>query len=664
MTLLAVSLTGAWFAVAFLFRGRLAPVLLPDRPEGSSSRLLFSPGPVAPPTSAAPPEPRTTGPPWTDLMLPAALALWLGSLRVVNIEAVDDWGLLHALPVLYFVALGLLVASIAVALTRPALSVVRLLLHLVALVVVLHGTVPLLFPEPNYPWVYKHIGVTDYINSHGGLDPSVDIYHHWPGFFAVAAWFTSMAGAGSPLEFAKWAPVYFNLLFCLELAFVYRWLPLGRRERWLGLFLFAAANWVGQDYFAPQALAFLLSLGVFGMMLAWLRADTNPAPVRLVRRMARRVFRATAPPVDEAAAEPRPAGWLRVVALGSLFCAFAVVIVAHQLSPFLILMGVGILVAAGLIRPRWVVAVLAVLALGYFALHVSYLRSDRHLAGSPFDPREILSALNNPFDNASAAGFDATDPMFGRWLTALGAPVLILGLWALGSLGALRRFRAGRSTLLLAVLAASPALVAVAENYGGEAIFRIYLFSLPWTAALAACALAPRLGATWGAAAAIRIGLALCVVVTLFMSAFYGSVELYRVRPGAVAASQYYFDHAPPGSTLGLLAPNVPGRIAANYDEYVTGTAPQPLSTMDELRHHVLGPADLPFLNTLYREHVPWTTGGLYLSLSRDQETYVRVLGLMPEGAVAGLEAALAESPDWQVFYRNADAVIYEFIGR
>ncbi|HEX2118299.1 MAG TPA: hypothetical protein VHF91_03880, partial [Acidimicrobiales bacterium] len=376
--------------------------------------------------------------------------------------------------------------------------------------------------------------------------------------------------------------------------------------------------------------------------------------------------RATAPPVHEdvGGGEAGPAGWLRVVALGSLFCAFAVVIVAHQLSPFLILMGVGILVAAGLIRPRWVVAVLAVLALGYFALHVSYLRSDRHLAGSPFDPREILSALNNPFDNASATGFDATDPMFGRWLTALGAPVLILGLWALGSLGALRRFRAGRSTLLLAVLAASPALVAVAENYGGEAIFRIYLFSLPWTAALAACALAPRLGATWGGAAAIRIGLALCVVVTLFMSAFYGSVELYRVRPGAVAASQYYFDHAPPGSTLGLLAPNVPGRIAPNYDEYVTGTAPQPLSTMDELRHHVLGPTDLPFLNTLYLEHLPWTTGGLYLSLSRDQETYVRVLGLMPEGAVAGLEAALAESPDWQIFYRNADAVIYEFIGR
>jgi hypothetical protein len=35
----------------------------------------------------------------------------------------------------------------------------------------------------------------------------------------------------------------------------------------------------------------------------------------------------------------------------------------------------------------------------------------------------------------------------------------------------------------------------------------------------------------------------------------------------------------------------------------------------------------------------------------------------MPEGAVARLERALAEAPEWRVFFRSPDAVIYEFVG-
>jgi hypothetical protein len=303
------------------------------------------------------------------------------------------------------------------------------------------------------------------------------------------------------------------------------------------------------------------------------------------------------------------------------------------------------------------------LALGYFVQHLAYLRSEGHLAGSPFDPREIIASLSNPFDNAHSAGFASTNPMPGRFLTALGAPALILGLWALGAIGALRRLRAGRRALMLAVLAASPALLAVGQNYGGEAIFRIYLFSLPWTAALAASALGPRHG-RWRTGTLLSVGVVLTTVVVLFMSAFYGSVELYRVRPGAVQASQYYFDHAPPGSVLGLVSPNVPGRVGANYDEFVKGSAPPPLSEAPALQHRMLGPADVAFVTRLYREHLKGTTGGVFLSMSSDQETYVRVLGLMPAGALEGLDRALARSPDWSLFYRNGDAAIYQLVGR
>lgn len=611
----------------------------------------------------------------SDVLLPTAVATWLFALSGVDSGAINDWGLLPALPVAFFVALGLLVASIALALTDPEPSPVRLGLHIVVLVVVLHGTVPLLFPEPNYPWVYKHVGVVGYIDLHRGLDPSVDIYQNWPGFFAVAAWFTRIAGVGSPLAFAKWAPLFFNLVFCLELAWVLWALPLARRTRWLALFLFVAANWVGQDYFAPQALAFGLSLAVYAIVLTWLRVDRRPALARAVGRIARRVLGGGSGPADgldldedNDTTAPRLGGWAKPFVLGTLIAVFAVVVVGHQLSPYLVLLGLGLLAAAGFVRPRWVVVALAAITLGYLALHLSFLRGNGDLAGSPFNPREILGALSNPFDNAHAAGFDTATPLAGRRITALGSPALILGLWALAGLGAVRRIRAGRPALLLVLLAAAPAVLVLGQNYGGEAIFRIYLFSLPWTVALGACALTRRAdrrpagAAARDWASAVVVSAALSVVIVLFMSAFYGSIELYRVRPGAVAADQYFYDHARPGSVLGLVSPNVASRVSGRYDQFMSGSTPPALSTVEAFEHHLLGAADLPALAKLYSGHVEETPGDIYLALSADQQVYVEVLGLMPAGALDGLDRALASSPEWELFYRNADAVIYRFL--
>ncbi|MDQ3897383.1 MAG: hypothetical protein M3326_09120, partial [Actinomycetota bacterium] len=466
MVFVAAWLIAGWAVGAVLFKGRLEPVRLP----GGSAELLF--GRAAAPSYGRASARRRWQVKAPDVLLPTALGTWIAATRMVDLRAINDWGLFPALPIAYFVALGLLVLSIVLLLTDARLSPIRLGLHLVALVVVLHGTVPLLFPEANYPWVYKHVGVVNYINAHGRLDPSVDIYQNWPGFFAVAAWFTELAGVASPLAFAKWAPVYFNLLICLELAFVFRWLPVHRRVAWLGMFVFAAGNWVGQDYFAPQALGFVLSLAVFGMTLALLQTDRPRALVRVVGRLAGRTVRrgtkataATWPPEES---PPALTGWPRHGAMVMLFMTYGVLVVTHQLSPFLVLLGIGLLAQAGLVRPWWVVAGLGALAIGYFFAHLGYLQEEHHLMTSPLDGRGVLRVLSNPFDNAHSLKSDGTNPMLGRRITALGAPVLILGMWALAGLGAARRMRAGKPTLLLAILTDAPALLAFVQNYGGE----------------------------------------------------------------------------------------------------------------------------------------------------------------------------------------------------
>jgi hypothetical protein len=64
-------------------------------------------------------------------------------------------------------------------------------------------------------------------------------------------------------------------------------------------------------------------------------------------------------------------------------------------------------------------------------------------------------------------------------------------MWFLAVLGVLLRRRAGRSVGSLALLAFSPFITLAMLAYGQEGVLRVYLFSLPWTAALAALALVP-----------------------------------------------------------------------------------------------------------------------------------------------------------------------------
>jgi len=594
---------------------------------------------------------RRTGLRPSDLVLPAALILWWLGAQGTRPEAMTDYGLLSALPVVYFLALGLLLASIVATLARSELSPVRLGLHLVAFVVMVHGTPPLVFREPIYPWVYKHAGVVGYINLHGSLDSRIDIYHNWPGFFAFGAWYSRIAGLNSPLAYASWAPVYFNLLICLELGFVFRSLPVTARARWFGLFLFVAGNWVGQDYFSPQALAFVLSLGAFGMVLTWLQVDRPPALVRVARRVVSRMGRA---PHQGDEAQGSPAGRSgagRVAALSALFVVFAAVVVTHQLSPYMIVVGLGLLTAAGVVRPRWVVAGLVAMAIGYLLLRLPYIQRTQSL----------FSPLGDPFSKYFNRKPGTTVAMKGHQRSALGAPALMASVWALAMLGVARRLRAGRPMLALILLALSPILIALAQSYGGEAILRIYLFSLPWVALLAGSALerGSGRGPLWPV---LTAGVVLSAAVAMLLFAFYGSAELYAVRPGEVQAGQYFYDHAAPPSVLRTVAPNFAAGVGDRYNEFGTGSdILTMLSTTDvDLPKRMLGPSDPPVIAQLIERSAGGGAGvGQYLVLSKGQEVYADVMGLSPPGSLARLDRALAESPDWQVFYRNTDAVIY-----
>ena len=183
-----------------------------------------------------------------------------------------------------------------------------------ATIVVQRVTATLITEVPVYAWTYKHIGVVNYIHEHHSLPPrGVDIYSEWPAFFTAFAWFGNVTSV-DPLVVAHWfAPLTHGLLavFVGALAML---VGLNVRQALCAAMIVELANWVGQGYFAPQALAFLLAVGVLALVVASRERPT--------------------------------AGYLALL-------AFAALVPTHQLTPCWLLGVIVLLVVTRKISPWW-----------------------------------------------------------------------------------------------------------------------------------------------------------------------------------------------------------------------------------------------------------------------------------------------------------------------
>ena len=255
--------------------------------------VMPAPDSGAPTTVLPPVAPRRTSIHFSDVALPVSIVLWVIGVSRTNTTTLGPFGLPAQLPVIFYAGVALLVLSAVVELTIDNPSRWRMALHAIGLVVMLYGTGALVYPEGRYSWLYKTIGVVQYVNAHGQLNSTIDIYQNWPGFFALAAWFGKVAGVGSPLAYARWAQVVFELAALPLLYLIYDALSLTFRQRWMALLLYSAANWIGQDYLSPQGLGTVLSLGIMALTMHWLYTGNRAPPAPRRQRRARK--RATEP---------------------------------------------------------------------------------------------------------------------------------------------------------------------------------------------------------------------------------------------------------------------------------------------------------------------------------------------------------------------------------
>ena len=641
-----------------------------------------------------------------------AVGLWIWSLSGIETHKIADIGLIASLPLLFFAALMVLSISFGFLMLLNPSSSWLWILHVGLLILILHGTLPILYEVPRFPWTYKHIGVTSYIQLHHSVNPRIDAYHNWPGFFALSALWTEALGFKSALEFAKWGQLAFNFLYIGPLLLLFAALSRSQQAIWLAVWFFFLTSWVSQDYFAPQALNFYLFLIVAGVSLNWLghnpqvrlRKATNTAISS--RTISSRTI--SSQPVLNQAVSSQPVSSQPVTAqterrsnpyfalmrqaivsdqadletspmqryglVGVVLLAFAVIVSSHQLTPFMLLAGLSALALWRRSRYPWLLVLL-----GVFVVAWGLTFAKGYTSGQS----EWYATLGQFLQNLLANTTETLEESSGRVTASLLIKVFVLCVWGLAALGGIQQMRRGVVPLRAMLLAVAPFPLILLNSYGGEMLLRIYFFSLPFMAILITGGLplrnpvlesvdqanmptdpsVPVLGLSrpvvlvrrpvnsWRIVP-ITAMLSLGLVIG-FLSTYTAKEKFYRVPAEEVSVLLEFYQKAPPQSMLILLNDlSLPLRMTGNYEQF----------------------DHLPWVDTSTERDVELNQGSLddmldelrnrkrpmaYLILSASQRDFFAENNILRRGSYERFRAVLARSKTWSLAWHRGDTEVY-----
>ncbi|WP_250008526.1 hypothetical protein [Actinoplanes sp. M2I2] len=574
--------------------------------------------------------------PFVTLVL--GVGLWALELAQLQPGEVGLYGFSAALGVPFIVGAVLLFIGFAVELFGRARPLV-LVAHLVVVPIIMQATVPLLDGTIEYAWTYKHIGVVDLINTNGSLISGSDIYQQWPGFFAAVAMLSHVSGLDG-LSFAAWSSLTFALITSLMVAALLRQFTRDRRIIALAVLLFQACMWVDIGYFSPQALVFALMLGFWVIVTRWLIGPPVIAAEPKGRIGRLRAWAVRGMPQGRET-DPRTRRWAALGAAG----IFTAIVVTHQLTPVLMMVPLFALTILGILRPRAFLVGLVAIMLIFFVPRLGSVNSQYSLFS--FD------LLSNASGNA--ASWKTPEQEFSATVSR----ALAIGLWLAALVAVwLTRKKLGR-VLVPALIGFLPMVTLVAGNYGGEAIYRVFAFSMPFVGLL--------IGVLWagkgrrGVPAMLASGVLLAMLMLAGLQGLQGQLMVHQVRATDIEAAQYFYANAEPGSGLVLVAPNFPTKLEANYGSFNKGHVSVDISLIgDPLFTGNINGGRLPDIETYIRA-MNYPTN--YLVVSDAMDDYTDYFGTADDNAMQSLDAALRGSADWQVFYQGPGVAIFKLVG-
>lgn len=600
-----------------------------------------------PPESDGPPPKRQilpgTAGAFAVVSLAIAVLLWLVSLAMMQPEGVDDFGIFAILPWTYWMAVAFLSSGFAVSLVRSSGFGGARIAALIVLILLLHATPPIVYGTLRYSWSWKHIGIIDFIQRHGGVDRSIAFlgaYHNWPGFFWLFARLSTWLHYG-PIEIANAArffSVVSNIAYVFLLRTIYRRFSTDDRLVNAAIWIFVCANWVGQDYFSPQAVAY----GFYLLILLLCLGPLMPADETALSALGRRIGRLRQRIGNVLPMKPAPSPLLRVGAVIAVSLAMLFVAASHQLTPLILVFS---LCSLAVVTPLgFALPVLAGLILVYWVLYPASPFTAVYLPDEVAQLGQTVSDLTETLVDTSAVDPGVAVVVWaGRALT--GGVVLLAGL------GLVRRLRLGARDGVICALLVAPILTLGATSYGGEAVFRIFFFALPFIAFLCAGLLFPSGEHCAGRLTAVTFGLLSCLLILGFLLSNNGKDRQYRFTQDEVAAALWLYGRAGPQTLLVEGARSYPSQFM-NYENFIY----LPLSNESgEERAEIL--ADPARILERWFSDPEWQDG--YIILTRSQQAYVEAMGVMPKGALDQLAIDLMASPDFLLVYANRDARIF-----
>ncbi|MCU1615572.1 MAG: hypothetical protein JWO98_3112 [Frankiales bacterium] len=630
----------------------VAPVAEADAEIGRAADGIPA---VAPPAGGARRSPagrisRWAPPGLVALCTGIGVATYAIPLRSVDLQQMSGFGLVSVLPVASVIGLGIMALSFLGAIALRRAHKILLGGQVVLWVLCLHGLPALLENLPRFPTAWTHVGFIEYISLTGSTATFLDARFSWPGFFALVSSLTDAHTWHDLVWVLRLVPVASNLAYLLPIALILSNLRAVWRAKWLALWLFAVLNWVGQDYFSPQNLAYFFYLVVVAVLITWFR----PAPLTRLRTSgvgswAARTGSSLLRPARPGELPPRPIGRRERVTLFVLILViFAFTTASHQLTPFLMIGTCAGLVLVGRCVLRGLPLVMAVIAVGWLSfMAVAYWSG--HLT-------ELLGGVGKLGANVSSSVQGRAVDSGAEHLMVLHVRVaLAMGAWGLAAIGAVRRRLKGFDDRIAWILLVCPIVGFGLQSYGGEIALRVYLFSLPGVCILAAMAFFPDDSGrrSWQRRVVGALIAVLCVPLVLegFLVARFGNEAFEYVRTGEVAAIDYVVGHSP-GPTRVLWPAAHPATLPTasfvngysavdrvSYSPITVGVNPDVVGpVVDQLR--ALGPST-------------------YLVTTRSQEAELVLAEGYPPGWGERFRARMAADPELRVLMSNPDAVVY-----
>lgn len=436
----------------------------------------------------------------------AAVVIALAGGRTTRSSDVDGLGILFALPLLYWVGVGLAVVASGLLLHGAVAGHQRLAVGVPALWLLVAHTAPALaHAYARFAIVYIHLGFIRLIETEGTGDILIDARFAWPGFFAS---FVPSVADIDPVVLdwlmRLWPSFILGASAVLVAALSRRAYPSRPLIAPVSSLVFVLLSWTGQDYFSPQSVGFFLYLSIIIVI--------ESGPLR-----PRGSWSSVAPILSRFATSggDRPEARSTAAFVALVVLAFAA-IVSHPLAPFFICAALAMLGFYGRTVAFRLLLIVGVLYLVWILVAAEPWWSTRidELTG------QFGSFFGNVDASTSGRVARSSEPhlLVTRFRSIVGLTTF-LSVLAMGLIMATNRFASLRPALPLAPLAGIPVLAAGVQSYGGEIIIRVLLFTLP----MASILIARMLLAMPRAALPIVVPLLSAAIIPVFMITRFGN---------------------------------------------------------------------------------------------------------------------------------------------